>query len=120
MSSVKKEKARKWVNGYTAAGGAVAAAAIIPGATTAALFALEGTMVYHIGRIYKGDNFTKEEASALAKAAGFAGTVGLGVKLAMEGLNFFPVIGWAIKGGIAGGVLKSLGEVIIKYFESIE
>ncbi|MEQ1679141.1 MAG: hypothetical protein ABL950_00840 [Nitrospira sp.] len=116
----KKGKAKKWVNGYALAGGGVAAAAIIPGATTAALYTLETTMVLHIGRIYKGDNFSKEDAIAVVGAAGFMGTIGLGSKMAMEGLNFFPVIGWAIKGGVAGSVIKTLGELIIKYFESIE
>jgi hypothetical protein len=38
----------------------------------------------------------------------------------MKGLNFIPIFGWALKGGIAGGVIKSLGELIIKYFETIE
>lgn len=120
MSESKKDRARKWVNGYAATGGGVAAAAIIPGATTAALFTLETTMVVHIGRIYRGDGFSKEDAVAVIGAAGFAGTVGLGTKVAMEGLTFFPVIGWAIKGGIAASVIKALGEIIIKYFESID
>lgn len=120
MSAEKKAKARKWVNGYTATGGAVATAAIIPGATSMALLTLETTMVVHIGRIYRGQQFTKADAVAVVGAAGFAATVGLGTKLAMEGLTFFPVIGWAIKGAIAATVIKSLGEVIIKYFESIE
>lgn len=120
MSNAKKEKATSWVNGYAATGGGVAAAAIIPGATTAALFTLETTMVIHIGRIYRGQQFTKEDAVAVVGAAGFAGTVGLGSKIAMEGLNFFPIIGWAIKGGIAASVIKTLGTLIIKYFESIE
>jgi uncharacterized protein (DUF697 family) len=116
----KKARAKKWVNGYSLAGGGVAAAAIIPGATTAALFTLETTMVLHIGRIYRGQQFSKEDARAVVGAAGFMGTVGLGSKVAMEGLTFFPVVGWAIKGGIAGTVIKTLGELIIKYFESIE
>lgn len=120
MSESKMQKARNWVNGYAAAGGVVAGVAIIPGATTAALFTLETTMVLHIGRIYRGDKFSKEDAIAVAGAAGFAGTVGLGAKLAMEGFTFFPIVGWAIKGGIAASVIKGLGEVIIKYFESIE
>jgi len=119
-SESKKARARKWVNGYALTGSGVAAAAIIPGATTAALFTLETTMVLHIGRIYRGQHFSKEDAVAVAGAAGFMGTVGLGAKVAMEGLTFFPVVGWAIKGGIAGTVIKTLGELIIKYFESIE
>lgn len=116
----RKQKARKWVNGYAVTGGGVAAAAIIPGATTAALYTLETTMVLHIGRIYKGNDFSREDAVAIVGAAGFMGTVGLGAKLAMEGLTFFPVVGWAIKGGIAGSVVKTLGELIIQYFESID
>ncbi len=84
----KKGKARKWVNGYAVTGGGVAAAAIIPGGATAALFALETTMVLHIGRIYRGAHFSKEDATAVIGAAGFMGTVGLGSKLAMEGLTF--------------------------------
>jgi uncharacterized protein (DUF697 family) len=120
MSTSKLERARNWVNGYAATGGGVAAAAIIPGATTAALFTLETTMVIHIGRIYRGEHFSKSDATAVIGAAGFAGTIGLGAKMAMEGLTFFPVVGWLIKGGIAASVIKALGEVIIKYFESIE
>ncbi|WP_213806527.1 DUF697 domain-containing protein [Granulicella sp. dw_53] len=116
----KKARAKKWVNGYSVTGAAVAAAAIIPGATSLALLTLETTMVLHIGRIYRGEQFSKEDAIAVVGAAGFMGTVGLGAKVAMEGLTFFPVIGWAIKGGIAGSVIKTLGELIIKYFESIE
>jgi uncharacterized protein (DUF697 family) len=111
VSESKKERAKNWVNGYAATGGGVAAVAIIPGATSVALF---------IGRIYRGQQFTKADATAVIGAAGFAGTIGLGAKVAMEGLNFFPIIGWAIKGGIAAGVIKTLGELIIKYFESIE
>ncbi|KAF0240065.1 MAG: GTP-binding protein HSR1-related protein [bacterium] len=114
------QKARSWVNGYATTGGVVAGVAIIPGATTAALFMLEITMVLHIGRIYRGNKFSKEDAIAVAGAAKFAGTIGLGAKIAMEGLTFLPFIGWAIKGGIAASVIKALGEVIIKYFESIE
>ncbi len=83
----KREKAQKWVNGYMITGGTVAAAAIIPGATTWALFTLETTMVLHIGRIYLGDNFTMADATAVIGAAGFAGTIGLGSKLALEGLT---------------------------------
>jgi uncharacterized protein (DUF697 family) len=120
MSASTKKKARDWVNGYAVTGASVAAAAIVPGSTSAALCVLEGTMVLHIGRIYRGDRFSKEDAAAVIGAAGFAGSIGLGTKMAMEGMNFFGPVAWIIKGGIAGGVIKSLGEAIIAYFESIE
>ena len=40
--------------------------------------------------------------------------------LAMEALNAIPFAGWAVKGGIAGGVIKTLGEAIITYYEKQE
>lgn len=116
----KKEKAEKWVNKYALTGTGVAAAAIIPGGTAAALSSLELFMVVYIGKIYKGKEFSKEDALMVISAATFMGGVGLGLKIAMEALTFFPVWGWAIKGGIAGTIIKTLGELIIKYFESIE
>lgn len=95
----KQEKAKKWVNKYALTGTGVAAAAIIPGGTTAALTSLKLFMVVHIGKIYKGKDFSKEDAAMVISAAGFMGGVWLGAKIAMEGLTFFPVVGWAIKGG---------------------
>jgi len=52
----------------------------------------------HIGRIHRRSQFSREDAPAVVGAAGFVGTIGLGWKMAMEGLTFFPVIGWARRG----------------------
>ena len=116
--SDKKARARKWVHGYVAAGTVIVVAAVIPGSTSAALIAMEVTMCYQIGKIYKGDTYDMRDAM---KAAKIIGLVAIAAQLvALEALDFVPFAGWAVKAGIAGGVIKALGESIIKYYEAQE
>jgi uncharacterized protein (DUF697 family) len=111
----KKERARKWVNGYTATGTALAVVAIVPGTTTLALCTLEQTMCYQIGKIYKGDDYKLADA---VQVAGVIGIVGLLAKAAaLEALNFVPFAGWVAKGAIAGSIIKSMGEIVIQHYE---
>ena len=114
----KKIRARKWVNGYTVAGTSIVIAAVIPGSTSAALAAMEGHMCYQIGKIYRGDNYTMQEAVAAARVIGMVAIAA--PLLAMEALNAIPFAGWAVKGGVAGGVIKALGEAIISHYEKLE
>jgi uncharacterized protein (DUF697 family) len=114
----KKERARKWVNGYAATGTAIAVAAIVPGTTTAALCMLEQTMCYQIGKIYKGDDYKLSDAIQVAGLIGFVGL--LAKAAALEALNFVPFAGWAAKGAIAGSIIKSMGELVIKHYEDEE
>jgi uncharacterized protein (DUF697 family) len=110
-----KIKARRWVNGYTAAGTVIVVAAVIPGSTSAALIAMEVTMCYQIGKIYRGDGYTLEDA---ARAAKIIGLVAITAQIiALEALDFVPFAGWAVKGGLAGGVIKAMGESVIAYYE---
>jgi uncharacterized protein (DUF697 family) len=111
----KRAKAEAWVNGYTAtAVASVLGTSWLPGASTAILCTLEATMCYQIGRIYKVD-YSMGEATAVAGAIGVAAFVG---KLAaMEAATFIPVIGWAAKPAIAAGIVKSMGQLVIKHFE---
>lgn len=111
----KRQKAKNWVNGYTAVGTGIVIAAVVPGSTSAALIALEATMAYHIGQIYKG-LFTMEDAVEVAKRVGLAAVVGK--VAALEALNFVPVAGWAVKAPIAAVVIKMLGDSLIEYFEN--
>lgn len=111
----KQTRARKWVNGYMAAGSAIVIAAVIPGSTSAALCTMEAHMCYQIGKIYLGDRYSFKEATAAARAVGLAAITGK--LLAMEALNFAPGLGTLAKAGVAGGVIKALGEAIIKYYE---
>lgn len=118
MSKTKAQKARVWVDGYAIAGAALVIAAVVPGATSAALIVIEGTMCYQIGKIYKGDEYTMGEAVATAGVVGLAAVVG---KIAaLEALNLLPIAGWAVKAPVAGGVIKALGEAIIMHFERAE
>jgi uncharacterized protein (DUF697 family) len=113
-----KSRARKWVNGYAIAGTGVVIAAVIPGSTSAALVAMESHMCYQIGKIYRGDDYTMQEALAAARVIGMVAVAA--PLLAMEALNAIPFAGWAVKGGVAGGVIKTLGEAIITYYEKLE
>jgi uncharacterized protein (DUF697 family) len=113
-----KSRARKWVNGYAIAGTGVVIAAVIPGATSAALVTMEGHMCYQIGKIYRGDDYTMQEAIAAARVVGMVAVAA--PLLALEALNAIPLAGWAVKGVIAGGVIKTLGEAIIAYYEKLQ
>ena len=116
MSS-KKEKARKWVNGYAVTGAVVVVAAFFPGSTAAALMVIEAEMCFEIGKIYRGDDFTFTEAVA---AAGAVGLVAVAGKIAaLEALSLVPFAGWAAKAPIAGGLIKGLGEAVIAYYEEV-
>ena len=114
----KKSRARKWVNGYTVAGTAVVIAAIIPGTTSTALAAMEAHMCYQIGKIYRGENYTMKEAVAVARIVGLVAIAA--PMVALEAMNAIPIAGWAVKGTIAGGVIKTLGEAIIARYEKME
>ncbi len=114
----KKARARKWVNGYTVAGTAVVIAAIIPGTTSTALAAMEAHMCYAIGKIYKGEDYTMKEAVAVARIVGLVAIAA--PMVALEAANAVPIAGWAVKGTIAGGVIKTLGEAIIARYEKME
>jgi uncharacterized protein (DUF697 family) len=55
------------------------------------------------------------------RAAELLGVVGAGFGFraaARELLDFVPIAGWAVKGGIAYGGTKALGEAAVRYFES--
>jgi len=114
----KKSRARKWVNGYTVAGTAIVIAAIIPGTTSTALAAMEAHMCYAIGKIYKGEDYTMKEAVAVARIVGLVAIAA--PMIALEAANAVPIAGRAVKGTIAGGVIKTLGEAIIARYEKME
>jgi uncharacterized protein (DUF697 family) len=118
MAKSKAERARVWVDGFAISGAALVIAAVFPGATSLALVTIEGTMCYQIGKIYKGDDYTMGEAVATAGVVGLAAV--LGKIAALEALNLVPLAGWAVKGPVAGAVIKGLGEAIIYHFERAE
>ncbi|HBK22439.1 MAG TPA: GTP-binding protein HSR1 [Planktothrix sp. UBA10369] len=112
----KQDRAREWVNNYAITGTAIVVAAIVPGTNAVALIAIEATMCFHIGRIYRGDDFSMKEAGGIAASVGLAAVAGQ--IIALEALTLIPWAGWAAKGAIAGGIIKTLGEAIISYYEN--
>lgn len=114
----KKEHARVWVHSYVVIGTGIVVAAVVPGLTSVALGTMETHMAYEIGKIYRGDNFTMGEALRVAAAVGIACVAG--PLAALEALNLIPFAGWAVKGVVAGGVIKALGEAIIYHYEALE
>lgn len=110
-----RAQAESWVNGYTAtAVGTVLVTALVPGAATGILCALEATMCLQIGKMYKPD-FSKSDA---AKAAGTIGLAALAGKIvALEAAILTGPFAFAVKPAIAGGIVKAMGQLVINYFE---
>jgi len=115
MDDERRRKAESWVNGYTAtAVGSVLVTAIIPGAATAVLCTLEATMCYQIGKIYK-NNWSMAEATTAAGVVGLAALVGQ--IAALEAAILTGPFAFAIKPAIAAGIVKAMGQLVIKHFE---
>ena len=111
----KRRRAEAWVNGYTAtAVAAVLATSWLPGAATGLLCALEATMCYQIGKIYKTE-WTMSDATAAAVVVGFAGLAGS--IAAMEATIFLGPFVFLAKPAIAATIVKTMGQLVIKHFE---
>ncbi|BAY77064.1 hypothetical protein NIES25_35220 [Nostoc linckia NIES-25] len=117
MSSKKKE-AQAWVAGYSGGAGALGALGVIPGTTTVSISGMQITMAYHIGRIYRGNNFGFAEATAVCLQVGLNAIVGR--LMAYELIGLLPIAGWAIKSGVAGSVTAIMGNTLIDYFEKFD
>jgi hypothetical protein len=130
VETEKASLARNWIDYY--ASRATKASATIPALTRNYLSPV--TMVFNIGRIYRGENFTFADATAVAGAAGIVDSInplsaGPPVVAAVLGIpSPLLILGWAIKAALAVGgrfpnenvVIKKQGEVIIKLFEHLE
>ena len=75
-------------------------------------------MCYQIGKIYRGEDYTMKEAVAVARIVGLVAIAA--PMVALEAANAVHIAGWAVKGTIAGGVIKTLGEAIIARYEKME
>jgi uncharacterized protein (DUF697 family) len=116
VANSKRDRAKAWVNGYTIVGTGIVVAAVVPGSTAMALASIEAHMCYEIGKIYRGPDYSLGDAALAASAIGIACVAGPAA--ALEAANLVPGPGWIVKGGVAGTVIKSLGEAIILHFES--
>ena len=74
-------------------------------------------MCFQIGRLYK-DGFSKKEAAAVAAGIGLAGLTGN--ILAMEATILLGPLAFVAKPAIAAGIVKAMGQLVIKHFEDSE
>ncbi len=109
-----REKARALVHKFAAAGTAWAVLPI-PGATSVGLTAMETNLLYWIARIY-GEEPTHMDVAMTAAGLELA-SVALKTA-AIEAANAVPVVGWGIKGAIAGSAIEAIGEIAIRHYES--
>jgi uncharacterized protein (DUF697 family) len=108
-----RDKARALVHRYAVAGTAWAVLPI-PGATSVGLTAMETHLIYWIGRIY-GETPTSMDVAMTAAGLELAS---IALKTAaVEAATAVPVIGWGIKGAIAGSAIEALGEMVIRHYE---
>ncbi len=115
----KAEKARKWVNGYTATGAAlVIGVAHVPGAATIVCISIETMMCYQIGKIYRGSDYSLHDAAASGAAIGL--TTVTATLVAIEAASLLGPLGWPVKAPLSASLIKTLGEVIIRYFKSLD
>jgi uncharacterized protein (DUF697 family) len=119
-SSTRQSRARATTNGFALAGGVIAFFALFPGSVSVALCILELLLCYRIGKIYLGDEYSLgDEITSYAWVflAALAGQVVASILL--EALTFVPLLGWAIKGGVAAAIIKILGSVLADHYEKV-
>jgi uncharacterized protein (DUF697 family) len=94
--------------------GLIGAAVFIPGVDFPILTLNQLRLVMRLATAY-GQQL---DAERLPEVLGVVGT-GLGLRAIARGaLGFVPVGGWAVKGGVAYGGTRALGEAAIRYFEA--
>jgi uncharacterized protein (DUF697 family) len=108
-----RAKSRALVHKYAVAG-TTWAVLPIPIATSLGLTAMETHLIYWIGRIY-GEQPTRMDVMMTAGSLELA-SVALKTA-AIEAANAVPVIGWGIKGAIAGSAIEAIGDVVIRHYE---
>ena len=108
-----RERARVLVHRYAIAG-TTWAVLPIPGATSLGLMAMETHLAYWIARIY-GEEPSRMD---IAMTAGGLELASVALKTAaVEAANAIPVVGWGVKGAIAGTAIEAMGELFIRHYE---
>lgn len=103
-----EKKARQRVNAWTAGATAIG---WVPGSMFV-LAAGDVKLCREVAECFGVEHWSAESVTA-AIGASVTGKV-----IAGEALSLIPGFGWAVKSVVAGGITKSVGEAIIKYFRS--
>ena len=92
----------------------ISAAIFIPGVDMPVLTLNQARLVLRIALAY-GQEIDRQRAAELLGVVG----AGFGFRaVARELLDFVPVAGWAVKGGVAYAGTKAVGEAAVRYFEA--
>lgn len=120
VQSPRVAKAGAMTNNFSLAGGALAFFALFPGSTSVMLCTLELVLCYRIGKLYLGQDYSLAEEITAYVWVFLAALVGQFVaSILLEALTFLPIIGWAIKGGVAAGIIKALGSLLTEHYEKV-
>jgi uncharacterized protein (DUF697 family) len=103
-----EEKARSVVNAWSM--GAVAVG-WLPGSSFI-LGANEYVMVGQVADCFQVRNYDAEAVMTVLTAT-------IGGRMAVELLSFIPILGWAVKAGVAASVTKAVGEAVIAHFRNL-
>ena len=114
LPAVRRAVCEEIVRKFARQNGVIGAAVFIPGADLPALALNQIRMVLRLAAAH-GVEIDRERAPELAAILG--ASFGLRA-VAREALDFVPVLGWAVKGGVAYAGTKALGEAAIRYFEA--
>jgi len=114
LPAIRKPVCEQIVRTFARQNGVIGAAVFVPGADLPALTLNQIRMVLRLAAAH-GHEIDRERALDLVAVLG----AGLGLRaVARELLDFVPVLGWAVKGGVAYAGTRALGEAAIRYFEA--
>lgn len=92
----------------------ISAAVFVPGVDMPILTLNQARLVLRIALAY-GETIDNQRLPELLGVFG----AGIGLRaVAREALDFVPVAGWALKGAIAYGGTRALGQAAVRYFEA--
>ena len=116
VPALRRAAAQELVNRFARKNGIVSTVVFVPAADLPLLTLNQIRMVLRMAQVYGHDVDRRRGVELL----GVLGT-GFGLRtLARELLDFFPGPGWLIKGAVAYGGTRALGEAAIRYFEALE
>jgi uncharacterized protein (DUF697 family) len=105
---------RELIRSFSIRNGLISAAVFIPGVDMPLLTLNQIRLVLRIALAY-GQPIDGQRAVELLGVVG----AGFGLRtLARELLDFIPVGGWAVKGGVAYAGTKAIGEAAVRYFDT--
>ena len=115
LPALRRPAARELVRRFARKNALVSAVVFVPAADLPLLTLNQIRMVLRIAQVY-GHDVDRRRAVELL---GVLGT-GFGLRtIAREALDFFPGPGWLLKGAVAYGGTRALGEAAIRYFEAL-